>query len=86
MGPPLPDVTETAVDGTVSLYAPSTQQVLLLNETATSVWRLADGTRTVGQLVDELAAQYGVAAESIRDQVRGTVQDLADGGLIEPVD
>jgi hypothetical protein len=74
---------ETEVEEDISLYNPRTEQVVVLNGTASDIWRLADGSHTIGEIVDLLASSYGVSPDSIAPDVEKTVEDLAEAGLIE---
>jgi hypothetical protein len=73
VGPAAPGVTEIEVDGRISVYSPVTTDVLMLNESASDVWRLADGTLTLDGLVEALARSYGLEPGAIFDEVSATV-------------
>lgn len=79
---PAADVCQVELDGRISLFAPSTDQILSLNETATAVWRLCDGTRTRGGIVDELATVYGLDAQHVDSEVRGLLETLRAAGAL----
>ena len=82
VGPPQRAVTEVEVDGRISVYSPSTQQLVSLNETASDVWRLCDGTRDASAIVELLASSYAVEAHVIADDVRCTIDRLITLGLL----
>ncbi len=82
VGPPSPQVVETEVDGRISVYDPETEQVTMLNETASDVWRLRDGTQSLEEMVEALARAYGVDADAIRQEVIDTVKQLHGNGLL----
>jgi hypothetical protein len=82
VGPPAPDVTQTEIDGRISVYDPRTEQVTMLNETASDVWRLSDGTQSVEEIVGALARAYAVDASAIREQVTDAVKQFYDAGLL----
>jgi pyrroloquinoline quinone biosynthesis protein D len=67
----------------VLIYVPGTDRTILLNETAALVWRLCDGRRTVGEISDLLAQAYPESDFAIRQQVRDTLSDFVERGLIE---
>lgn len=83
VGPAVSHIMETEVEEDISLYNPRTEQVVVLNGTASDIWRLADGSHTIGEIVDLLASSYGVSPDSIAPDVEKTVEDLAEAGLIE---
>ena len=62
------------------LLAP--ERVLAPDEIAVEVLRLCDGVRSVGAIVDELAAKYAAAREAISTDVIAMLQDLADKGFL----
>jgi hypothetical protein len=82
VGPPSPEVTESELDGTVCLYSPALNEVLVLNETASDVWRLADGEQSLADIVGVLAHSYGVPADSIHDDVVQLVRQFRESGLL----
>ena len=83
VGPPRAHLLEIEVDGDISIYDPRTEQVTVLNSTASDIWRLADGTYDVDEITGLLAAAYGVSPEEIETEVRETVDRLSGQGLLE---
>lgn len=79
-----PDVTVVDVDGRLSLFVPSSEQIVLLNESASAVWALCDGSRTEGAIVSTLAQRCGKAPDEIRDEVRQALVRLANVGALVP--
>lgn len=53
-----------------------------LNEVGYRIWELCDGSRTVGQIVDLLAAEYEAPAETLKEDALALIQELRDGKLI----
>ena len=82
VGPPASQVLETEVDGDISIYNPTTEQVTILNETASDVWLLCDGDHTADQIVSLLAASYEIPEADIREQVEETIARLHESGLL----
>ena len=60
IGPPPAHILETEVNGEISLYDPRSESVLVLNQTASDVWRLSDGEQTLEEIVQLLAVAYQV--------------------------
>lgn len=83
IGPPADDVTVVEVEGCASLYSPVTANVVTLNETATQIWSRCDGTRTLGEIVDDLAAAYGVGPDTIAAEVTNVVTGLVEQRLLQ---
>jgi len=52
------------------------------DETAVSVLKLCDGSRTVTEIVDALSKEYNEQPGVIRDDVVAMLQDLADKGVL----
>lgn len=73
---------ESEVDGRISLFDPQTQEVSMLNDTASDVWRLCDGTSTLDQVIELMAKAYGVEPDAIGDEVKATVKTFHDKGLL----
>lgn len=83
VGPPRQQIIETEIGDEISLYDPATERVMVLNTTASDVWRLADGQHDVEGIVNLLARAYQVEPDTIAEDVRGVVQRLAEEGLLE---
>ena len=83
VGPPRPNLLETEVDGDISIYDPGSERVVVLNKTASDVWRLADGQHTIDEIAELLARAYQVDVRSISDDVGQTVEGFVDAGLID---
>jgi hypothetical protein len=74
--------TVVPVDDTTVLYDETDHSMLFLNSSAGALWARCDGTRTVGEIVDDLAAAHGVETATIHDETWRTVSMLADRGLL----
>jgi hypothetical protein len=85
VGPRSGNVVEREIEGCFALLQPETAEVLVLNESASDVWRLAsEGELTLDAIVVLLAKAYGAEPEAIRDDVEQTVAFLTDRGFITP--
>src|SRR5204863_6272610 len=58
------------------------ERVLAPDEIAVEVLKLCDGVRSVGAMIDELAAKYAAPREAIATDVVAMLQDLADKGFL----
>jgi pyrroloquinoline quinone biosynthesis protein D len=58
------------------------ERVLAPDEIAVEVLKLCDGERSVGAMVDQLAAKYAAPREAIASDVIAMLQDLADKGFL----
>jgi hypothetical protein len=83
VGPPKVHVVETEVGDEISLYDPETDQVMVLNTTASDIWRLSDGEHTTTEIVALLANAYQVEADQIGDEVAATIGQFIDNGFID---
>lgn len=86
VGPPQRAVTEVEVDGRISVYSPSRQELVALNETASDVWRLCDGHHDLPSIVSLLAASYRVQPGVIAGDVESTVGEFVALGLLPAPD
>jgi hypothetical protein len=82
VGPPADPVREVEVDGCLSLYRRDVDHVVVLNETASDVWRLADGTLHDDEIVALLASAYGLEPATIDGEVRATLARLVHEGFL----
>ncbi|GAB4437003.1 MAG: hypothetical protein Kow0031_18820 [Anaerolineae bacterium] len=78
-----PDYRMESLDDELLLYHPGSTQIMYCNQTASLVWQLTDGRRTVADIIELLAAAYPDTAGSIADDVTATLQQFADHGAIE---
>jgi hypothetical protein len=85
-GPPAADVTVEEIDGRLAVCVPSTENILYLNETATAVWRLCDGTRSDLDVATAVAATYGQEIDAVDAAVRDLLRDLRAAGALNPLD
>ena len=58
------------------------ERVLAPDQIAVEVLKLCDGVRSVGEMVDELAAKYSADRADISTDVVAMLQDLADKGFL----
>ena len=65
------------------LLARSAREILVLNWTARLVYRQLDGTRTIGEIAQELAAGLETEAETVKADLTGFCRKLTDFGLIK---
>lgn len=56
--------------------------MLVLNQTASDVWRLSDGDHTLEEMVELLAVAYAVRSEDIRIDVEQAVRNIIDEGFL----
>jgi hypothetical protein len=70
------------VRGEISLYDPHTESVLVLNQTASDVWRLSDGEHSLEEIVELLGAAYGMNPDQIRADVKSTVVRIIEEGFL----
>lgn len=81
---PDPAVREMEIDGEVTLYHGRTQTALVLNGTASDVWRLVDGTRTPERVAELLASVYNADLDTVRADVNSALRQLREHGLLRP--
>jgi hypothetical protein len=79
---PAPNVAVEDLDDDVCLYRSDIDEVLVLNQSAGDVWRLADGKLTVDAIAQQLAAFYSIDEATLRADVRTVVDDLAARGYL----
>ena len=87
-GRPMPasDVVVEDLDDDVCLYRPDIDEVLVLNQSAGDVWRLADGEHSVDDIVERLAVAYRLPAHALYSDVERVLVDLAERGYLVDTD
>lgn len=77
------DVLELDMGDGLILYNHDADLVHHMNPTAGIVWHLCDGEASVGQLAFEIADEYSLDQDQVRDQVAGLIGELDALGLVE---
>lgn len=77
------DVVELDMEDGLVLFDPTTSLVHHLNSTARVVWRLFDGTASIGSLSDDVAGELGLDRFEVERQVATLVSQLDALHLIE---
>jgi pyrroloquinoline quinone biosynthesis protein D len=72
---------EDPVRGCWVVLAP--EKLFMPDEQALEILKLVDGVRTLGEIVDSLAARYDAARDVIATDVAAMLQDLAGKGAIQ---
>lgn len=71
------------LEGEYLLFRLGAHKAIHLNETATLIWRLCDGSRSISEISDLLRAEYP-DAPSIEQDVAATINQLeVEGALLE---
>ena len=73
------------MEGESFVFRPPAEQGIYLNETATVIWKLCDGTRSVQQIVDFLAEAYPDSAADILNDVSNTIDNFMRIGALKMV-
>lgn len=77
------DVAAAEVDGEVVLYDERSGELHVLNPTAGLVWARCDGTASLADMIDELAAAFSVDRRRVAHDVMAVVRHLDGLGLLE---
>ena len=65
------------------LYSPDQEKAFSFNHSARAVWELCDGRQTVTEICQTLAQQFDCRCDEIIDDIKATLRQLHDFGLIE---
>jgi PqqD family protein of HPr-rel-A system len=76
-------VLELDMSDGVILYDDTASLVHHLNPSAAVIWQICDGSGTVGELARDLAEEYGLDIDLIREQVAQVVAEFDALGLVE---
>lgn len=72
-----------ASDGESLLYSAARDEASALNRTATEIWELCDGTKTIGAIAQALGRRYGVDEAHLLPDVAAAVAALRSRGLLD---
>lgn len=70
------------LDNELLLYHPAKTLTVYMNETASLVWQLCDGKRTVSEIVRQLQAAYPEAAGDMQSDVEQALAIFSEHGAI----
>jgi len=80
-------LTEVEVDGEIAIYHPDRDSVVLLNASASQIWRLTvESGTSVDELVPLVAEAFGIDEIEARLGVEAGVDVLVDEQLLVRVD
>ncbi len=70
------------LDNELLLYHPAKTLTVYMNETASLVWQLCDGKRTVSEIVRQLQVAYPEAAGDMQSDVEQALAIFSEHGAI----
>lgn len=82
VGPPATWTTAVEVDGRAYVFVPTTGALLALDESATRVWRLCDGTRDRDEVAAELVSTHGGTPVEVAVVLEHALRMFTDAGLL----
>jgi hypothetical protein len=74
-----------SIDDELLLFHPGRTTIIYCNSTASLVWQLCNGERTVQEIVNLLQDAYPEASENMTGDIVTTLQRFAHHGAIEYV-
>ena len=77
-----PKVVSRLLDEEAVLVHPVQGKVRVLNPVGARVWELADGQRTLGDIIQAIAMEYQVDVAHVEDEVPAFCEDLAQRGVL----
>ena len=77
-----PTVVSRLLDGEAVLVHPVQGKVRVLNPVGARVWELADGQRTLGDIVEAIATEFQVDVARVETEVPVFCEDLAQRGVL----
>lgn len=75
-----PDIRTEQVAGELVLYDAAGGRAAYLNATASAIWALCDGERTVAEMIAYLSSEIGGA--NVASDVTATVERFKTAGLV----
>lgn len=77
-----PEIAWRVIDGEAVVVHPRAGLVFPFNPVATRCWELADGTRTLEEIIAVVTEEFDAPGAQIAEDVRRFVQDLQQKGLL----
>jgi Coenzyme PQQ synthesis protein D (PqqD) len=79
-------VLEATIDDAVVVMQPANGEYAGLAGTAVRIWELIDQPTTLGEVIDTLAAEYGVLRSECAPDIVQSLEGLRRKGLVETAD
>lgn len=79
-----PNVTSVVIDGEAVLYAPGDGEMFRLDALGTLLWQLFDGSVSVEDLAEDVAAEFRLPTEQASADIATFVGDLRERRLLLP--
>jgi hypothetical protein len=76
-------VLEETLDDEICLYLPSSDEVLVLNRTATDIWRLLDDDSTLSSLAIRVAEIYQMTPTALTADVTRVIGNFVAQGFAD---
>lgn len=77
-----PRTASRVFSGEAVIISPAENVIRMLNPTGSRIWELADGSRTVDEIVEILVAEYDVDAARAQQKTLDLLGELDAKGLI----
>lgn len=79
---PKPGFRLEELDGEVLLLHPGETRTIYLNESASLIWRLCNGERTISELETLLAEAFPESSDNIHADLAATLSTLVEHGAV----
>jgi len=79
---PVPDFLLENLDGEFLLYHPTMASIFYCNPTASLIWQLCDGQRTIAEIITLLREAYPEASETLANDVCATLETFQSHGAL----
>jgi len=76
-----PTALAREIDGNFTIYDKQKDSVMVLNDSASAIWRLCDG-RTGSAIAAELASSFAASPGEIERDVASVLEELTANGLL----
>ena len=81
-----PDYRLEMIDGEMLLFHPGETKIMYCNQSASLIWRLCDGQRTLEDITSLLSQAFPEAADTIPAEVEATLRQFHGHGAIEYIE
>jgi hypothetical protein len=73
-----PDTVSRIIEKEAVIILPAHGQVKVINEVGARLWEMADGTRTIADMVDILCEEYAVIREQAEEDALEFIQRMIE--------
>lgn len=78
-----PDLAYRLIDNESVIVTPQEGLARVLNESASIIWELLDGKKSIGEIIDRIIAEFEISPEEAQEDVLDFLKELESKKMVE---